>query len=107
MIPALLQPSTMAGMITYRQSSKPATGSHRSLTAKRYWNSSADQKTGMETPRREKPMNRLSGSEYFLTAERMPAGIPTIQANRAAQTARTKVFGKAPRMSDVTGLFSL
>ena len=46
-------------------------------------------------------------SEYFFTAERMPAGIPTTQAKRAAQKARTRVLGKAPRMSDVTGRFSL
>ena len=50
-------------------------------------------------------MNRLSGSEYFFTAERMPAGIPTTQAKRAAQKARTRALGKAPRMSDVTGRF--
>ena len=49
-----------------------------------YWNSSAAQNTGMETPMSETPINKWSRMEFFFTAETMPAGIPMSHATSAA-----------------------
>ena len=51
--------------------------------------------TGMETPRREKPIKSRSGIPSFRSAAKTPQKIPRHQANSTAATVSFSVFPKA------------
>ena len=55
----------------------------------------ATMNTGMDTPKREKPMKSLSSRLFSFMAAMMPQTMPMSQATTAAARARHTVLGKA------------
>jgi len=83
---------------------KPDGGRSRSLIEKRYISISPSQKTGMETPARERAISGLPSRSYLLHVESIPAKTPPVTASSIALEARRRVRGNLSAMLSDTGL---
>ena len=92
MLPALFQPSAMAGRtMAARPPSSAVSGNHFSTKPKKYCKSSEVIKTGIDTPSSETPMNSRSSRRSLRMAAATPAASPSAQANSAASSASCSV----------------
>ena len=66
----------------------PETGSQPSFRPKKICKMIPNQKTGIEKPISTRIITARSPSEYWRMAEMIPAGIPTEQARRTANSIR-------------------
>lgn len=81
----------------------PPVGKILKVTQNKMMSIDPSQKFGIEIPKSEKVVKRLSKIVSFLIAAMMPSGIPMIHASNILDTARFKVLGSLTKSSSKIG----
>jgi hypothetical protein len=83
----------------------PVAGSQPSFRENRMTSISASQKPGTETPSRATTMQSRSAKRFWLTAARMPRGIPISMEKTMVESPRSSVRGMRASSSWVMGMW--
>ncbi|MPN55848.1 hypothetical protein SDC9_203532 [bioreactor metagenome] len=83
---------------------QPLTGNQPSLTAKKYINTKAVTKDGIETPTNVATWIILSKTVFFLTAIAIPSGMVMINPKKTTNRFIRTVFFNGTLMTSITGL---